>query len=288
MISFFKACECSLNNLEKKYKEINFLILKKYNLNPNFNVAISLISKEAIHKMNSSFRKVNRPTDVLSFSYFDDFKNKKFLNKNPDMNIIGEIYICPDVAAENIKEEDTTLEKEMIDLFIHGMLHILGYDHIKEKEAIVMRKEHESIKDSLNEELIKKLVKEAKDATKLSYAPYSNFKVGAALYLKNKKIIKGANIENSAYSMTTCAERCAMFSCIAQGEDIKSAEYLAVYTDTVEYASPCGACRQVMKELLDPKCRIILINSKLQYKVVSIAELLPFGFTDKDLFSNKK
>ncbi|MGL5514016.1 MAG: cytidine deaminase [Sporomusa sp.] len=118
------------------------------------------------------------------------------------------------------------------------------------------------------------LVNAAVKAREQAYAPYSKFKVGAAVRGQSGRIYTGCNIENASYSLTNCAERTAIFKAISEGETKLVA--LAAVADTAEPVSPCGACRQVMAEFnID---QIVLANIKGRQLTVSIAELLPFSF----------
>ena len=121
-----------------------------------------------------------------------------------------------------------------------------------------------------NEELINIAVK----AMKRAYAPYSQFKVGAALLTKSGKVFEGFNIENSSYGLSICAERVAIFSAVVAGE--KDFEKIAIVADTDKLVSPCGACRQVMSEFGD--FQVIMTNTSGQLIVRSVSELLPFEF----------
>lgn len=123
-----------------------------------------------------------------------------------------------------------------------------------------------------------KNIEQAKIAMSKSYSPYSKFKVGAALELKNGIIIHGANIENASYPLGNCAERSAIFSAYSQGykrEDIKG---ITIIADSDKAISPCGACRQVMYELMPKDAVITLTNLKGDVKVTNTHELLPYGF----------
>ena len=127
-----------------------------------------------------------------------------------------------------------------------------------------------------DEQLIDKAIAAAQNA----YAPYSNFKVGAVVVLDDDTIIPGANVENAGYSLTNCAERSALFAVYSQGYKKENIKKIAVVTDTDTFGSPCGACRQVMSELLELDCPIILSNfKKSDIKITNIKELLPFMFT---------
>ncbi|MDO4805270.1 MAG: cytidine deaminase [Lachnospiraceae bacterium] len=125
------------------------------------------------------------------------------------------------------------------------------------------------------------LVKCAIDMMKFSYAPYSHFKVGAALLAKNGKVYGGCNIENVAYTPSNCAERTAFFRAIAEG--VREFEAIAVVGGkdgvVTEYCAPCGLCRQTMTEFCDPdEFKIIMAASETDYKVYTLAELLPLAF----------
>lgn len=129
---------------------------------------------------------------------------------------------------------------------------------------------------------IEGLIAEAYKAKRYSYAPYSNFHVGAALYAASGRIYRGCNIENAAYSPTNCAERTAFFKAVSEGE--KDFLGIAIVGDKEEYLTPCGVCRQVMIEFCDEKnFQIILAKSKNDYKIYTLEELFPGAFSVKNL-----
>ncbi len=131
-----------------------------------------------------------------------------------------------------------------------------------------------------NEELIRR----AFEASRNAYAPYSRFKVGAALLLGDGEIIPGCNVENASYGLTICAERNALFSAVARGRtDFKK---LAIYVGTTEFAASCGACRQVLLELA-PDMEIILVNIELKTRLLKVRELLPHAFTSGNLSAGR-
>ncbi|MCD8204164.1 MAG: cytidine deaminase [Coprobacillus sp.] len=127
------------------------------------------------------------------------------------------------------------------------------------------------------------LIEVAKKAMELSYSPYSNFKVGAALVTKSGTIYEGTNIENASYSLSMCAERNALYNAYCHGVSKDDIVMFAVVADTISPISPCGACRQVMSELLSSDTPIILANLKGEYKVTHIGELLPDSFKGEDM-----
>jgi cytidine deaminase len=126
----------------------------------------------------------------------------------------------------------------------------------------------------------KQLIEKAIEASKRAYAPYSNFKVGAALEMADGTVIQGCNVENASFGLTNCAERTALFAAIALGN--KDVKKIVVYVDRKDFTPPCGACRQVINELA-PDAEILLVNSEQLVKRTSISELLPLSFGSVDL-----
>lgn len=122
------------------------------------------------------------------------------------------------------------------------------------------------------------LLQEAILARAKAYVPYSNFAVGAALLDRNGQVHHGCNIENAGYTPCNCAERTALFSAIAQGQQPGSFQMMAVVGDTDEPIAPCGVCRQVMVELCQPDMPILLGNMKGATRLTTISELLPHAF----------
>jgi cytidine deaminase len=128
-----------------------------------------------------------------------------------------------------------------------------------------------------------KLILKAREARKLSYSPYSHFAVGAALLTKDGKVYLGANIENSSYPLCMCAERNALFQMISKGYTKEDVVAFCVVGQTDEPISPCGACRQVMEELLKKDTPIVLTNLERKVKLTNVAELLPYSFSGDSL-----
>ena len=127
------------------------------------------------------------------------------------------------------------------------------------------------------------MLKEAKKVIENAYVPYSKFRVAAVLKLKNGETISGINVENAAYGLTNCAERTALFTAYARGIRKEDIESILVYTDKDYLVSPCGSCRQVMRELMDEDAEVTMANSKNEMKTVKNHELLPLGFSKEDL-----
>ena len=126
-----------------------------------------------------------------------------------------------------------------------------------------------------------KLIEMAIEARKSAYAPYSGYRVGAALLGKSGKVYLGCNIENASYTPTVCGERVAVFKAVSEGE--REFEAIAVCGGNKEEIEgsfpPCGVCRQVLREFCNPDAfKVYLIEQGGAYKTVTLAELLPYGF----------
>ncbi|MDB5079946.1 MAG: cytidine deaminase [Chloroflexi bacterium] len=128
-----------------------------------------------------------------------------------------------------------------------------------------------------------KLVEEARKARQRAYAPYSNFKVGAALRTKSGKVFRGGNVENISIGLTICAERSAAVTAVAAGE--MDWEEIAVVADTTRPTSPCGACRQFLAEF-NPDLKVVVANQTEVFYTVTVAELLPKAF-DNDTYKSQ-
>lgn len=138
----------------------------------------------------------------------------------------------------------------------------------------------------MDKELVQKMIALATEQLNYSYAPYSNFKVGAALLTKAGKLYTGCNIENAAYTPTNCAERTAFLKAVSEGEREFQAICIVGGKDGVltEYAAPCGVCRQVMMEFCNPETfQIILATGREQYEIFTLKEMLPLGFGPDNL-----
>lgn len=123
------------------------------------------------------------------------------------------------------------------------------------------------------------LLKMAYEATKNSYAPYSNFKVGAALLTEDGTVFTGCNVECASFGATNCAERTAIFKAISEGHNkfVK----IAVVSVSEKFTYPCGICRQVLNEFA-PDIDIVLDNHG-EIKVINLKEMLPYSFGPSDL-----
>ena len=128
------------------------------------------------------------------------------------------------------------------------------------------------------------LVKKAYEAQKFSYSPYSGFQVGAALLTKSGKVYTGCNIENAAFSPTNCAERTAIFKAVSEGET--SFQAIAVVgnkkgapEDEWEFCTPCGVCRQVLLEFVNPQEFEVIVGKGEELRIFTLSQLLPESFS---------
>ncbi len=130
----------------------------------------------------------------------------------------------------------------------------------------------------------RQLIECAIEARKMSYSPYSNFRVGAALVGKSGKIYTGCNVENAGYSPTNCAERTALFKAVSEGErEFTAIAIVGGKGETLApLCAPCGVCRQVLAEFCEKDFRIVL-GTPEDIQVYTLAELLPLSFGKGDL-----
>ena len=133
-----------------------------------------------------------------------------------------------------------------------------------------------------------KLIEAALAAREFAYTPYSGFAVGAALLTKSGKVYTGCNIESASYTPSNCAERTAVFKAVSEGEREFSAIAIAAGPAEEEaplsrYVSPCGVCRQVLREFNTGDMQVILCRDTEDFKVYTLAELLPFSFAEEDM-----
>ena len=131
------------------------------------------------------------------------------------------------------------------------------------------------------------LIQAAKVAREFSYSPYSRFRVGAALLCGDGTVYTGCNIENAAFSPTNCAERTAVFKAVSEGK--REFVKIAVVGDDETYLSPCGVCRQVLMEFVNPmEFEVIMAGNTDSKKVAKLAELLPESFSPQNLKNHVK
>ncbi len=120
-----------------------------------------------------------------------------------------------------------------------------------------------------------KLIEAAKAVRENAHAPYSNFRVGAALRAKSGRVSTGCNVENATYGLTICAERVAVFKAISEGE--RGFDAIAVVADTARLTPPCGACRQILWEFCGD-IEVIAANLEGKSQTYRLSELFPEPF----------
>lgn len=131
----------------------------------------------------------------------------------------------------------------------------------------------------------KSLVLVARKARTNSYAPFSKFRVGAAVLDHRGRVYAGCNIENSSFGLTICAERVAIFKAVAEGACKFKA--IAIVSDADSFTPPCGACRQVLFDLAG-NIDIVMANSKNRLRVAKLRSLIPFAFSRKSIKQRRK
>jgi len=281
----------TLENTQKKVKlprEAQKLLVaglnavgKLHDLSDETVVDVTIVDDAEIQELNREYRNVDRPTDVLSFAL--DEGEEPALTGGPDEHLLGDIIISAETAVRQGEEYGHGLNRELAYLAIHGCLHLLGYDHMEENDKKIMRAEEEKALGAIDlsqEDILRDvLLSAAAKARKRAHAPYSGFKVGAAVLSQDGQIFTGCNIENSSYGMTVCAERVAIWNAVSAG--VKKFDAIAIVADTHEPCAPCGACRQVMEEFKIRK--IIMGNTKGGHETHTLKELLPGSFGAESL-----
>ena len=124
------------------------------------------------------------------------------------------------------------------------------------------------------------LIEAAKKASAHAYVPYSHFAVGAALECADGTVITGCNVENAALGSSICAERCAVLKAVSEGR--RDFRRIAVYANSADYCTPCGACRQVLFEFA-PKLEVLCARGDNRYVSYHLSELLPHAFGPESL-----
>ena len=146
--------------LEGRLKEGLNAVAKLHDLTDDTEVGITIVDDERIHEINREYRNVDRPTDVISFALDDDLEDsdEPELIDGPEEHLLGDIIISVETANRQGEEFGHGLEREIVYLAVHGLLHLLGYDHMVEEDKVVMRaKEEEALRAiNLSEELFDK------------------------------------------------------------------------------------------------------------------------------------
>lgn len=135
-LDFNVEIENDVSEYEPLYNKLMKKTLNMLQFSENAIMSVTFVSKEQIHSINKTYRNIDRPTDVISFAFLDD-KSEVIIGDNIPIDL-GEIYICYEVADENRKAYDNSLKRELSFLFVHGLLHLLGYDHMTKEDEEIM------------------------------------------------------------------------------------------------------------------------------------------------------
>ena len=257
---------------------------------------VRIVDDDAIHALNAAMRGIDRPTDVLSFPtvHFPTGKTARDCPKrlrreyDPYSGLVnlGDCVISLDRARAQAQEYRHSLMRELCYLTAHSAFHLMGYDHMNEKERNVMRDMEERALNAVGvtRDILgvsyDELFQLACEAMENAYAPYSHFKVGACILAASGKTYKGCNFENASYGATICGERCAASCAIAAGE--RRFKAIAIVGSTA-MAWPCGICRQVLREFSDLDLPVIVGAYGQKYVVKTLGELLPESLSPEDL-----
>lgn len=258
-------------------------------------VSVRLCDDETIHEINREFRGIDRATDVLSFPMINypqgmtagkaDKLLRQALDDELNACMLGDLIISVPHALAQAEEYGHTPEREAAYLLVHGICHLMGYDHIDPDDQRRMRAMEEKIlnavgmsRDEQQQISDETLLALAVSAREHSYSPYSGYAVGAALLSADGRVFQGCNIENASFGLTNCAERTAMFKAISEG----ATEFTAIAISAESSAPwPCGACRQVLNEFA-PDIRV-LVTWGDHVEEAPLSALLPHGFGPKSL-----
>ena len=126
------------NDFEAEYLSLMDIAFKTLDIKCDPIVSVSFVDNRYIHKINKKYRNIDRPTDVISFAFLDDGRQYDKVLHKPGMVALGDIYISIDKAKEQAEEYGHSIRRELDFLFVHGLLHLLGYDHMNEEDEKVM------------------------------------------------------------------------------------------------------------------------------------------------------
>ncbi|KAK3065847.1 hypothetical protein LTR53_017968 [Teratosphaeriaceae sp. CCFEE 6253] len=142
-----------------------------------------------------------------------------------------------------------------------------------------------ALKHGLSASDVHKLSEACIEAKGRAYCPYSHFRVGCSILLTNGNVVQGANVENAAYPVGTCAERVAVATAVVQGAKKGDFRAVAVATDITPPASPCGMCRQFLREFCELSMPIVMYDKDGKSTVMTLEQLLPMSFGPEKLLS---
>ncbi len=251
-------------------------------------ITLTLTDDDRIREYNREWRGIDQPTDVLSFPLLPLSPEDTLHDAHPALPqawdsakgayLLGDVIISIPRAAHQAETYGHSLREEILYLASHGVLHLLGYDHHHKEDKRRMREKEKRAAElmsplDMEDEF---LLRSARQALNTAYAPYSKFRVGAALLGESGRVYTGCNIENVSYGLTNCAERTALFKAVSEGEKRFTAIAIAAET-TAPW--PCGACRQVLSEF-SPKMKVLITWGDGQRARSTLDQLLPNSFLE--------
>lgn len=142
-LDFINQGPASYDAYESVYRDLFAKVFSHLSLKGNYFVDVTIVDNKAIHEINRDYRHVDRPTDVISFAFLDDKNELRPTDGSPIS--LGEIIVSYEKAEEQAKEYRHSLLREMSFLFVHGLLHLLGYDHMEKDDEVVMFKLQDEI-----------------------------------------------------------------------------------------------------------------------------------------------
>lgn len=260
-------------------------------------IGVIMTDDQEIQKINRENRNIDAATDVLSFPTVNYKQGKTagqtelLLKKEYDSELnvcfLGDVVLSMDHVVAQAAEYGHSAEREAAYLLVHGICHLMGYDHNTKEEQSAMRAMEEKAlammnmgrNETTNQVSDDTLLDLARKAMERSYAPYSKFQVGACVLCADGRLFTGCNVENASFGLTNCAERTAIFKAVSEG----ATEFttIAIAARSAE-PWPCGACRQVLNEFA-PDIRVLVTWDDHQSASANLTDLLPHGFGPKDL-----
>lgn len=264
--------------LAEVLQELMAAIQKEENLVPDAEISLTLVDDATIQELNSKYRGIDAPTDVLSFPQQEKSNDEPVPAAGAGV-ILGDVIIATETAVRQAQEYGHSLWREIGLLAVHGILHLLGYDHQTQEDLRDMEARQEKFLQQVGLSPAvpgpAQLVELAATISKNAYAPYSGLAVGAALLGASGEIYLGCNVENASYGLSICAERAAAVQAVTAGEREFRALALMVGDGQRSYL-PCGACRQFLSEFGDP---VIITRTPAGLEEYRLADLLPRPFS---------
>ena len=253
-------------------------------------VHVCLCGDPAIAQINRDYRGIDASTDVLSFPSISwpagqtagrcERKLRQEYDDETGACFLGDIFISVPHMVRQAEEYGHSVTREGCYLLVHGLCHLMGYDHIEEQVREIgekIRSPQGLSRDREDPVPDAELVRLAQETARAAYCPYSGYPVGAALRSADGRIFTGCNVENASYGLTMCAERVALFKAVS--EKATAFDVIAVASRNAPW--PCGACRQALREFA-PDLRV-LVSSGDRTEERTLRDLLPDGFGPENL-----